>query len=71
MLDQSEVKKIHERIKTKVLICCDEYHSHSAISGCLVGPEDAVVICKLCETIFQLRADLKKIIEILKNDLLE
>jgi len=60
------IKKIFEDAKSRVSIHCDEYHSHSALQGCLSGQEHDINICKLCEIIkiLEYRLDkIKKIIE--------
>lgn len=45
------VKKIHDEAEKRVSVQCDDYHHHTAVYGCLGGDEDAVTICKLCETV--------------------
>lgn len=67
MLNQEEVEKIHANAKKSVLVRCDEYHAHSALSDCLCGPESDITICKLCETIIRLRMNLEKAVGILNG----
>ena len=43
------VQDIFKKAQSKVRVSCDEYHPHTAMRGCLSGPEDAVALCKLCE----------------------
>ena len=62
-----EIKKIQNKASNRVNLSCDEYHAHSALAGCIVGEKDAVIICKLCETIMILHARLAQIVSIIKE----
>ncbi len=64
-----EIEGIYVEAKDKVRVSCDDYHAHSAIGGCVVGDKDAVTICKLCETIINLRAHITGAINIIEEAL--
>lgn len=59
-------EKIFEEAKRSgVKVGCDEYHSHSALDGCLSGDENLKNICKMGETIEMLEDRFQKIKELL------
>lgn len=67
ILTLEQIREIHNRATNKVRICCDEFHAHSALNGCITGDLDAVVICKLCETIGVLRGQMAKMLAIIQE----
>ena len=53
-----DLDQMYEDALKDVKICCDENHSHNALSGCLVGDPHAVNVCKLWEYIQFIRSGL-------------
>ena len=64
-----EIEKIYEKHVAKVKICCNEYHSHSALTDCLSGPEESVEICKLWEYISALENRLNHITSLASSEI--
>jgi len=69
-MNTKEINKIFEKAKSKVSVCCDEYHGHSA--KCLVpiedkGDEKDVTICMLCETILVMKSLMEDLINEIKE----
>ena len=63
-----ELDEIFKNTKSKVTVCCNEYHGHNALNGCLIStsePRDErdVIICKLVEVIKHERATLRAVVE--------
>ena len=61
MLTEKEIKAVHHKATKRVVLCCAEYHHHTAEGGCLSGPADALMICKLCENLLNTRRQLREI----------
>jgi len=62
------VKGISEAANDEVKVHCDEYHAHSALQGCLVGREEDIIICKLCEVIKILEYRLDRIVKAVEGE---
>jgi len=43
------LRTLYDEARKLVTVRCDEYHAHSALEGCLGGPEGAITICKFAE----------------------
>lgn len=50
-LNNNEIEKIYKLAASRVVVACDENHTHSALNDCLHGDEKDIIICKLCESI--------------------
>jgi hypothetical protein len=55
------VKETGNKYQKLCDVSCDDYHAHSALSGCICGPEDALVISKFYEIIRMFQARLESI----------
>lgn len=62
VLTVEQVREIHKEYGAKCRVC-DEYHAHHA--WCVMGPEEAILVCKLCETIMSLRRRMRGAVEVL------
>lgn len=60
-MTDAQVRAMWDAAKSRVMVSCCEYHNHSATSGCLDGPEDAVNVCKMAEAILSLRARIRSL----------
>ena len=58
---RDKITEIHNKHKDLISTSCNEYHSHSALKGCLRGPPEALDIAYLFEYILALEAKLAKI----------
>ena len=67
MTKRQQLKEIFLKHKDRVIVHCDEYHAHSARSGCLGGSRDSVDICLLWEEIQRLEGKLDRIKKIAKR----
>lgn len=56
-LTDSDLEGMHRAAQEEVRVSCDEFHAHSALQGCLVGPERAVAVCKLVEQLRRIQRD--------------
>ena len=60
------LEEINSHIE-KCRVHCDDYHSHDALRGCVAGPKDSLLICKMNELINKLRFKLNSITEIIEK----
>lgn len=58
-------REIYDKHKEKVELVCAKDHCHSAIQGCLSGPEESIEICILYEWIIGFEARSKLAVEML------
>jgi hypothetical protein len=62
-VDWKWVKETGKKYQEQCHENCDDFHAHDALSGCISGPEEALVISKLYEIIRMFQARLKSIEE--------
>lgn len=67
-MNRQELKDFRDEKAALVTVNCDEYHSHSALRGCIEGPKDAVMVCKMWEYVSLLEAKLEEISKVAKLD---
>jgi len=60
-LSDKEIRAFFKEAKAKVQVSCDEYEAHSARKGCLSGDPQAIIICKLCEELEDIREEIRKL----------
>ncbi len=54
-LTEADLKQVYDNAKRDVRVACDEFHAHSALQGCITGPEHAVAVCKLVEQLLRIQ----------------
>ena len=60
-ITKAKISQIYEEHKVNIRVCCNEYHSHSVLKGCLDGPKESIDVCYLYEYILILENRLTNI----------
>jgi len=66
-INRKEIEKLFNLSKAQCKVSCDEYHLHSALEGCLSGPEAHVTICKLYEYITKISNKIEEIYKVIEH----
>ena len=67
LVTADELSMAHDRVQHLVRLCCDEMHAHSALRGCIAGEPEAVLMCRLIETVRGQRAVMRETAKMLSE----